>query len=124
MKVLFIAQPFPYPPNTGSRNLIFHWLEAASRAHDVHLLWIGDRAEGSDDILELPGLSIDCVEAIPAMEITARIGRLAAAVTSGIPPTSLIGMTKGARDEILRQVRTDGYDVVVLTENVVAGYAP
>jgi polysaccharide biosynthesis protein PslH len=124
LKVLFIAQPFPYPPNTGSRNLIFHWLEAASRAHDVHLLWIGDCTEGSDHIPELPGVSIDCVEAIPAKEITARIGRLAAAVKSGIPPTSLIGMTNGARNEILRQVRTAGYDVVVLTENVVAGYAP
>ena len=54
MKVLFIAQPFPYPPNTGSRNLIFHWLEAASRAHDVHLLWIGDPTDGKDRIPSYP----------------------------------------------------------------------
>ncbi len=124
MKALFIAQPFPYPPTTGSRNLIFHWLDAAIRAHDVHLLWIGDPAEGSDHIPELPGLRIDCVAAMPAKETSARIRRLSTAVASGIPPTSLVGMTGAARAEILRHVRAGGYEVVVLTENVVAGYAP
>ena len=124
MKVLFIAQPFPYPPNTGSRNLVFHWLEAASRAHDVHLLWLGDPAEGKDRIPELPGVKIDAIRAVPAMELSARIRRLATAIVLGIPPTSLVGMNEQARSEILRHVRTGHYDVVVLTENVVAGYAP
>ena len=124
MKLLFIAQPFPYPPNTGSRNLIFHWLEAASRAHDVHLLWIGDPAGGRDHIPELPGVRIDSTTAIPGMEPSARIRRLLTAVALGIPPTSLTGMTVSARSEVLRFARTGLYDVVVLTENVVAGYAP
>src|ERR1700735_2612526 len=123
MKVLFLSQPFPYPPNTGSRNLIFHWLEAASQAHDVHLLWIGDRSEGSDHIPELPGVSIGCAQVLPTKEISARIRRLATAAVWGIPPTSLVGMNRATRSEILRQVRRGGYDVVVLTENVVAGYA-
>src|SRR6202046_297365 len=124
MKVLFIAQGFPYPPNTGSRNLGFHWLDAASRAHDVHLLWLGDPAEGKDRIPELPGVKIDAIRAVPAMELSARIRRLATAIVLGIPPTSLIGMTEQARSEILGHVRTGHYDLVVLTENVVAGYAP
>jgi len=124
MKFLFISQPFPYPPNTGSRNLIFHWLDAASRAHDVHLLWLGDPAEGRDRIPELPVVTINSITAIPAMETPTRIRRLATAIASGIPPTSLVGMTTSARAEVLRHVRTGNYDVVVLTENVVAGYAP
>jgi glycosyltransferase involved in cell wall biosynthesis len=124
MKVLFIAQPFPYPPNTGSRNLVFHWLDAASRAHDVHLLWLGDPAEGKDRIPELPGVKIDAIRAVPAMELSARIRRLATAIVLGIPPTSLVGMTEQARSEILGHIRTGHYDLVVLTENVVAGYAP
>src|SRR5579864_396173 len=124
VKALFIAQPFPYPPNTGSRNLIFHWLEAASRAHEVHLLWIGDPSQRKERIPELPGVRIDCIEAAPAMEMSARFRRLAEAVAIGIPPTSLVGMTREARSEILRHIRADNCDVVVLTENVVAGYAP
>ena len=124
MKVLFIAQPFPYPPDTGSRNLVFHWLDAASRAHDVHLLWLGDPAEGKDRIPELPNVKIDAIRALPDMELSARIRRLAAAIALGIPATSLVGMTDHARSEVLGHVRTGHYDVVVLTENVVAGYAP
>jgi glycosyltransferase involved in cell wall biosynthesis len=123
MKILFISQPFPYPPNTGSRNLIFHWLDAASRAHDVHLLWIGDPAGGRDSIPELPGVRIDSIPAMPAMETSARVRRLATAAAQGIPPTSLIGMTAAARSEVIRHVRAGRYDVVVLPENVVAGYA-
>ena len=91
MKILFIAQPFPYPPNTGSRNLIFHWLDAASRAHDVHLLWIGDPRDGEDRISELPGVRVNAIAAIPATEPFARMQRLATAVVLGIPPTSLVG---------------------------------
>jgi len=124
MKLLFISQPFPYPPNTGSRNLIFHWLEAASQVHDVHLLWIGDPSAGRDNIHELPGIKIDCVAAVPATDTPARIRRLATAAAFGIPPTSLVGMTRPARSEVLRHVRAGNYDIVVLTENVVAGYAP
>lgn len=124
MKVLFIAQPFPYPPNTGSTNVIFHWLEAASQAHDVHLLWIGDPASGSDHIAEFPKVRIECVSAIPDKHLRARIRRLATAAVLGVPATSLVGMTRAARSAILRRVRQDAFDVAVLTENVVAGYAP
>lgn len=124
MRVLFIAQPFPYPPNTGSRNLIFHWLEATSHSHDVHLLWIGDPAEGRDSIPELPRVRIDSIAAIPATGRAGRIRRLATAALVGIPPTSLVGMITTARSEILRHLRTGHYDVAVLSENVVAGYAP
>lgn len=124
MKILFISHPFPYPPNTGSRNLIFHWLEAASLSHEVHLLWLGDPDAGGDRIPELPAVTVDCAEVVPASNLPARIRRLATAVAFGIPPTSLVGMTRPARSGILRHVRSAGYDVIVLTENVVAGYAP
>lgn len=124
MKVLFLSQPFPYPPNTGSRNLIFHWLDAVSRVHDVHLLWIGNPTEGRDRIPELRSVRIDPIAAIPTSTTLARVQRLATAVALGIPPTSLIGMTTSAQREILRHVQATHYDVIVLTENVVAGYAP
>lgn len=124
MKALFIAQTFPYPSDTGSRNLIFHWLDATSRAHEVHLLWIGDFTQGKESIPGLPRVRVSCIEASPAMEMSARIRRLAEAVAVGIPPTSLAGMTRTARNEILRHVRADKPDLVVLAENVVAGYSP
>ena len=124
MKVLFIAQGFPYPPDTGSRNHVFHWLDAVSRVHDVHLLWIGDPAQGKDRISELPGVRINCVRTAPSMGMSARIRRLAKAVAVGVPPTSLVWMTHETCSEVLQQLRKETYDVIVLAENVVAGYAP
>jgi glycosyltransferase involved in cell wall biosynthesis len=124
MNVLFISSPFPYPPDTGSRNLIFHWLDAAASVHNVRLLWIGDPSQGADHIRELPGVRVTCTAALPDIRISARVRRLATALLTGIPPTSLVVMTPTARNEILNQVETGKYDVVVLTENVVAGYAP
>src|SRR5687767_7078144 len=102
MKVLFVAQPFPYPPDTGSRNLIFHWLEAVSRAHDVNLLWLGDPAEGMDKIPQLPNVYIHAIDSRRAMGLGARVRRFMKAVSSRTPATSMVGMESKARDEILR----------------------
>jgi polysaccharide biosynthesis protein PslH len=124
MNVLFIAQGFPYPPDTGSRNHVFHWLDAVSRVHDVHLLWIGDPAQGKERITELPGVRINCIRAAPGMGMSARIRRLAKAAAVGIPPTSLVWMTRETCREILQHIRNGNYDVIILAENVVAGYAP
>jgi len=44
MRILVIAAPFPYPPDTGSRNLIYHWLAAASKDNEVELMAIDESA--------------------------------------------------------------------------------
>ncbi|MBZ5502676.1 MAG: glycosyltransferase family 4 protein [Acidobacteriia bacterium] len=124
MKLLVIAQTFPYPLNTGSRNTIFHWIEALSRAHDVRLLFIGDPAEARESIPELPDVKIETMALNPVAPLSARVARLAGAAVRGIPPTSLVAMTRSLRREVLRRVQEGGYDAVVLSENVVAGYAP
>src|SRR5262245_48018481 len=100
MKVLFIAQPFPYPPDTGSRNLIFHWLEAVSRAHDVNLLWLGDPARGMDKIPRL-NVTVRAIDARPAMRLSDRVGRFTEALLSRTPATSIVGMGPGALSEVL-----------------------
>src|SRR5580704_16417429 len=99
-------------------------LAGSSESRSRSALAMDRRSVGRNHISELPGVSIGCVKVIPAMEISARIRRLATAIVSGIPPTSLVGMDRAARGEILREVRAGRYEVVVLTENVVAGYAP
>src|ERR1700677_5398541 len=111
MKVLFIAQPFPYSPDTGSRNLIFHWLDAASRLHDIHLLWIGDPQKGTSSIRELPKLKVTCIAAVPDMKLSARIRRLATAVLTNTPSTSLALMSNHSKYEILHLDGTGNCDL-------------
>ena len=123
MKILFIAAPFPYPPDTGSRNLIFHWLDAACRKHEVHLIAIEEPNGAQREIPELPNLHIEVLHAPVGRSLPARFSRLAASATCGIPATSLIYMSRGVERCILERIQRRPYDAVVLTENVVAGFA-
>jgi glycosyltransferase involved in cell wall biosynthesis len=123
MKLLFIAAPFPYPPDTGSKNLIYHWLDAASRTHSVDLLIFEESSGIKRTIPELPQLNIDIYPVVIGRSGPERISRLVSAATRRIPSTSLIYMSPDAVQHALRRVRETHYDAVVLTENVVSGYA-
>ena len=58
MKILFIGSSFPYPLHGGGQNLIYHWLEAASTQHDVHLFVISDQERTHESVPGLPKLRI------------------------------------------------------------------
>jgi glycosyltransferase involved in cell wall biosynthesis len=124
MTILFIAAPFPYPPDTGSRNLIFHWLDAACQKHEVHLIAIEEPNGAERDMPELPNLQIEVLHTPVGRSLPARFSRLAASAARGIPATSLVYMSRGVERRILERIQRHSYDAVVLTENVVAGFAP
>ncbi len=124
MIILFIAAPFPYPPDTGSRNLIFHWLDAACQKHEVHLIAIEESNGPERETPELPNLQIEVLHTPVGRSLPARFSRLAASAARGIPATSLVYMSRGVERRILERIQRHSYDAVVLTENVVAGFAP
>jgi len=124
MRILFIAAPFPYPPDTGSRNLIFHWLDAACREHEVNLMAIEEPNGATRQIPELPNLKIEVLHAPVGRSFPARLSRFVTSAVRGIPATSLIFMPPSVERHILDRIQTRSYDAVVLTENVVAGFAP
>jgi len=124
MKLLFIAAPFPYPPDTGSRNLIFHWLDAACWEHEVHLIAIEESGGGIRKIPEQPNLQIEVLDAPVGRSFPARLSRFVTSAVHGIPATSLIFMPPSVERRILERIEAHSYDVAVLTENVVAGFAP
>lgn len=124
MKFLFVASPFPYPPDTGSRNLIYHWLEAASQKHAVDLHVIENVPSGKTEIPELPQIKTSVRTAPVPHSLPRRISRLLSSTVEGVPATSLVVMPAEMKREMLSLVHSGRYDAVVLTENVVAGYAP
>ena len=124
MRILVIAAPFPYPPDTGSRNLIYHWLAAASKDNEVELMAIDESANGTRIIPELPDLQITVIPTEIGRRLPSRLARLSTCALRGIPATSIIYMSRMALEYLFGKVREEHYDAVVLTENVVAGYAP
>jgi polysaccharide biosynthesis protein PslH len=123
MRILVIAAPFPYPPDTGSRNLIYHWLAAVSKDNEVELMAIDESASGTKIIPELPDLQIKVIPTEIGRRLPSRLVRLSTCAFRGIPATCIIYMPPLALEYLFRKVREEHYDAVVLTENVVAGYA-
>lgn len=124
MRILVIAQTFPFPPDTGSRNVVLHWLKALATTHDVELLLVDPSEVRCMEIDGLPGVRIRSTGEIPAMSIGKRLARLLESIRKGIPAASLAGMSPLAMDFVARIGKDVQYDVVVLPENATAGYAP
>jgi glycosyltransferase involved in cell wall biosynthesis len=124
MKVLFITQTFPYPLDTGSRNLIYHWLEACCRVHDVHLLAVTDENVRDLRIPGLDGLSVHLCPIEVSRSIPNRALRQAASLAQRVPAPSYILLSSEVRRRIDAMLEEYRYDLVVLAENVVAGFAP
>lgn len=123
MKLLYIADSLPYPPDTGSRNLIYHWLEAARRQHEVHLVVVGEVTDNKSEMPEFPNLRVEILPAVVGRTLPKRLFRLTTSAVFGIPATSLVCMPASTRECLRDMVEKGRYDAVVLTENVVAGYA-
>ena len=123
MRILVIAQTFPYPPDTGSRNVIIHWLQAISGIHEVEFLSVDPSASGSESIPGLPRVRVINAGQPPGNTIQQRLIRLLSAVFKGIPAACLAGFSRDGIEFAARIRRNGGYDVVVLPENATAGYA-
>jgi polysaccharide biosynthesis protein PslH len=124
LRVLVIAQTFPYPPDTGSRNVIYHWLRALSETHEVDLLSVDPSAEAPEEIAALPSIRIMNAGQLPGMSLRQRLVRFACSIRQGIPAASLAGMSPRSWEFVARIGNRELYDVVVLPENSTAGYVP
>jgi glycosyltransferase involved in cell wall biosynthesis len=124
MKILVLSSTYPYPLDTGSRNLVYHWTQFLSRQHRVSLLVITE--EEVPNGAAIPGLgqvAVETVCAVPGRSVLQRAARFAESWGKGTPPAALV-VTGSRFVELVRsRIRSDACDVVVLAENNVAGYA-
>jgi glycosyltransferase involved in cell wall biosynthesis len=123
MRVLFISQTFPYPPDSGSRNIIYHWLQALSGTDRVKLL-VAEPAEGHEGTI--PGLAnvgFECLRATPSLGLKDRVARLAKSILQGVPATAIDGVAAVARVLAAKRDLSAWYDVIILPDNASAGYA-
>ena len=123
MRILFISATIPYPLDTGSRNLIYHWLEAASRIHHVDLFLTIDQSIPQPRIPGLPNVGVHSCPIHVSRALLSRVLRQAACFVRGVPATSLILLASEIQRRVADLVKEDRYDLVVLPENVVAGFA-
>lgn len=85
MRLFFVAQRVPYPPDRGDKITTFHEVRHLSRSHEVHVFCLADGEADLENVAGLDGLAAS-VTAVPLRRTPAK-ARAARALAVGRPFT-------------------------------------
>ncbi len=121
MKIFFVCQRVPYPPNKGERTRAFHQIRWLAREHEVHVLAL---AEGTDEESAAESLRHHCasVEVFPLRSGTSR-WRAALAAATGGPLTPAFFFSRELVRRSRELARLDPPAVVIACSSSTAQYA-
>jgi sugar transferase (PEP-CTERM/EpsH1 system associated) len=123
MKLLFIAQRIPYPPNKGDRIRSSHALQAfIERGHEVHLLAFADDLNDLNYRVDL-GRMCATVDIVPLRRVWA--GARAFVNLASMRPLSLgYFASRKMRRLVKRAVSNHDFDAVFVCSSAMAQYVP
>lgn len=102
MRIFFVCQRVPYPPDRGDKIVTFHEIRHLSKMHEVHVFCLAD---GAGDLANLP-----------------RLGDYAASVTA-VPVTPLQSRVRSLRALLqTRPLSVAAFDEAALHRAIVARY--
>jgi sugar transferase (PEP-CTERM/EpsH1 system associated) len=120
MRILFLSQRVPYPPNRGDKIPTYHYIRHLAREHEVTVACLAD---GPDDLPNAEGLRpfVHAVEAVPRSRTGSRLRALAA--LAGARPLTLAYFDE---PELRRRVRglvgAGRFDLAVVFSSGMATY--
>ncbi len=121
MRIFFVCQRVPYPPDRGDKITTFNEIRHLSTAHEVHVFCLGD---GSRDLDNIPGLRAyaKSVTAVPVRRSASRLRTLGALVTG--KPLSVAAFDEAKLHQaIRRQFAALQPDLIIVYSCNVAQYA-
>ena len=100
MRIFYICQRVPFPPNRGDKITTFNEIRHLAVAHDVHVFCLGD---GPEDLDNVPPLLeyVKTVTAVPVTPWDTRCGALKALLTGR--PLSVSAYRKAKLHEAIKQ---------------------
>ena len=121
MKILYLCQKVPYPPNKGEKIRAYHHVTELARRHELHLVCLSDDRKDEENVrfLRERCASVDAVHRSPGV---ARWLALAA-VPSARPLTVAAFDSSGFRRLVADRLRAVGPDLVVAYTTAMAPYA-
>jgi sugar transferase (PEP-CTERM/EpsH1 system associated) len=85
MRLLFVSQRVPYPPNRGDKIATYHQIRHLTRKHDVVVACLAENREDLENVKELAPM-VASVDAVPLSPQRARI-RALGCLASSVPLT-------------------------------------
>jgi sugar transferase (PEP-CTERM/EpsH1 system associated) len=121
MRIFFVCQRVPFPPDRGDKIVTFHEIRHLSQQHEVHVFCLAD---GTDDLANVPPLRryAASVTAIPATRWHSRMRSLLALGNSR--PLSVAALDETALHQaIIRRYDEGRPDLIIVFSCNVAQYA-
>lgn len=124
MKILFLSQWFPYPPDNGSRIRIYHLLKSLARKHDVTLLsFTRDEDRGSQETQDVLRSFCRDIAVVPLRRFRPYRGRALLGFFSSIPRSLVDTRSSVMRELVVTKVKTGGFDLLLASELGTVPYA-
>lgn len=120
MRILFLAQRVPFPPNRGDKIPTFHYIRHLAKSHDVVVACLAD---GPPDLANVAGLEpmVAAVDAVPRSR-TRSCFRAVAALASDRPLTVAYFDEPDLRRRVKAQLTTGDFDAVVVFSSGMASF--
>jgi sugar transferase (PEP-CTERM/EpsH1 system associated) len=121
MRIFFICQRVPFPPDRGDKIVTFHEIRHLSQNHEVHVFCLAD---GDQDLANLPALH-DCAASVTAVAVTSLRSRLRSllALAAGRPLSVAAFDEAALHRAILRKYDEVLPDLIIVFSCNVAQYA-
>jgi len=123
MRILFLSQWYPYPPNNGSKLRIYNLLRGLARQHEVTLLSFADQPEVEPNAPEIQALCRE-VQVVPWKPFEAQSWRARLGFFSLTPRSVIDTFSPEMKQRIEQTLAARDYDLVIASELGAAGYGP
>lgn len=121
MRILFLSDWYPYPPNNGSKLRILNLLRGLAQHHEVTLLSFADQPDVDPEALQLRSLCHE-VEVLPRKAFDPHSWRARLGFLSPTPRSVIDTFSKEMAQRIEQAVSLRDFDLVIASELGMAGY--
>jgi sugar transferase (PEP-CTERM/EpsH1 system associated) len=120
MRVLFLGQRVPYPPDRGDKITTYHEIRHLARTHEVAVACLAD---GADDLKNVEGLRpfVSSIDAVPLSLRRARLRALAALAT-GTPLTVAYFNERELHRRVAARMEEAPFDVIIVYSSGMAQF--
>jgi len=120
MRILFLAQRVPYPPDRGDKIPTYNQLRHLAEAHEVAVACLADGEEDLGNIAGLKSLATS-VDAIAVRPFHAR-SRALAALGSRNPCTVAYFNERGLHEQVGKRMRREHFDAILVNSSGMAQF--
>lgn len=121
MRILFLTQRVPYPPNRGDKIPNFHYIRHLAKEHEIVVACLAD---GEQDLENVSGLMpfVESVEAVSLSRTRSRIRALAALTMSTRPLTVAYFDEPELRRRVRQRLNAWEFDLAIVCSSGMASY--